>query len=94
MKAEIELTQKPYAQSGMYRIPTAEGQPSDEALTGKWWQANAEDGSGIEFTVIWNSDGEEADVDWKNPDFIIARGDISLDITGKAELKENEFLSF
>lgn len=99
MKTELvtkmQLTQKPYIQNGLYRVPTPEGQPSDNLLQGPWWQANAEEssGSGIEFTVIWKGSEDPATINWAEPDYIIARGDISLNITGRAVIEENEFYS-
>ena len=96
MDLKIHLTQEPYIQNGLYRVPTEEGTPGEDFLQGPWWQANAEESSGspIEYTVIWTGSENKADIDWKNPTFVIARGDVSFNITGQAELTDNEFLCF
>lgn len=94
---KVLLTQKPYIQNGMYHIPTTEGTPSNDFLQGPWWQANAEDddsSSIVEYTVIWKTEDENEPEDWSKPTFIIARGDISIDITKQSQVLENEFLTF
>ena len=94
---QVKVSQEPYLQNGMYRIPTNEGTPSDAFLQGPWWQANAEDTDStsiVEYTIIWKTETEDAPADWSKPTYIIARGDVSIDISDQAELLPNEFLSF
>ena len=91
---QVKVTQEPYLQNGMYRIPTNEGTPA--FLQGPWWQANAEDTDStsiVEYTIIWKTETEDAPADWSKPTYIIARGDVSIDISDQAELLPNEFLS-
>ena len=48
----------------------------------------------VEYTIIWKTETEDAPADWSKPTYIIARGDVSIDISDQAELLPNEFLSF
>lgn len=89
---KIELTQNAYLTGGEYRIPDENGKPTIYVLSDAWYQAQAVDEDGNEYTVLWTLadgfdplyDDDEGDAcDWDNPFVIICGG---KDVTGKVEL--------
>ena len=87
---KITLTQNAYASGSYLRLPTEDGKESVFAMQGSWYEAQATDADGNEYTVycdiLDNWDGEdEADAcDWDHPTAVVQE-DPWCDVTAKVE---------
>lgn len=94
MAVKIHCIEKPRLSGNFFRISSEDGKTADRLLQGQWWQAIAQDENERDFLVIWNTDKDESEVDWKNYDFVVQFGDFSQDVTRHVKLEPNEFYNY
>lgn len=76
---EIRLINNAYAAGSFCRLPTEDGAASVHVLEGTWYEAQAKDAEGNDYTVYWsilpgwdsNDCDESCACDWDHPIAII-----------------------